>query len=412
MYNYHINIFFYYGLSLLSIIVLIVNNYKVNRSIIYFVSYTLLLGFVNSIFDVVVNSDSSIIQYIYVYNFEPLLIISGPLLYKFIHSYIYQNFRLRFKDLLHLIPYILVLVVLFHKNAELYELIKNKGIDIADIQISKEINCVVKNFRYLVIFRCFVRFCYSLLSMFVLYSFYKSSKMYFKGIRDDYFRIFLWLTFFVAYYIIISIFQLIDMIVYFGTHSSIYDVIFHKSTYIIYSIFPLIMYAYPKILYDFPLINFKNDESSLLNTPSGKNWINIQQYEVDLMNFSEEFTKENIKYIELGNQILQYVKNEQPFLNPYFSTHDICSHFQIHRHQLHMCLKLILNTSFSDLKNRLRINYAIELFKREDYKNMSIEGIGYKSGFLSNSSFYKSFKDITGYTPNDWLKKNQVQDDK
>nr|MBP8904082.1 AraC family transcriptional regulator [Paludibacteraceae bacterium] len=67
------------------------------------------------------------------------------------------------------------------------------------------------------------------------------------------------------------------------------------------------------------------------------------------------------------------------------------------------CLNMIMNTSFSEMKNELRIHHAMELMKMNSVNKLSIEGIGRQSGFASNSSFYACFKEETGMTPSKWM---------
>lgn len=70
---------------------------------------------------------------------------------------------------------------------------------------------------------------------------------------------------------------------------------------------------------------------------------------------------------------------------------------------------MVINKSFPDLKNEMRVNYALELLKSNMSSKISIEGIGKNAGFASPSNFFLIFKKITGYTPNQWLDLNKVE---
>ncbi|MCW3110698.1 MAG: AraC family transcriptional regulator [Segetibacter sp.] len=64
-----------------------------------------------------------------------------------------------------------------------------------------------------------------------------------------------------------------------------------------------------------------------------------------------------------------------------------------------------VNKSFSDFLKEIRIDYACKLLNEE---NMTIEHVGYESGFHTLSNFNKQFKEVTGKQPltyrNEYLK--------
>jgi AraC-like DNA-binding protein len=62
----------------------------------------------------------------------------------------------------------------------------------------------------------------------------------------------------------------------------------------------------------------------------------------------------------------------------------------------------MLGKSFTNLINEYRIEKAKELLETEN--NFTVEGIGYESGFNSKSTFFTTFKKITGKTPTEYQK--------
>lgn len=59
--------------------------------------------------------------------------------------------------------------------------------------------------------------------------------------------------------------------------------------------------------------------------------------------------------------------------------------------------------SFKSLINHYRINEARRLLVLPEYANYSIEGIAEEVGYQSRSTFYQSFKQITGLTPTQYI---------
>ncbi len=59
--------------------------------------------------------------------------------------------------------------------------------------------------------------------------------------------------------------------------------------------------------------------------------------------------------------------------------------------------------SYTDLVNKNRINYFLDLLKAGEYNNYTIEGLSLKSGFNSRHHLYKCFKKFQGGTPNSYI---------
>ena len=59
-----------------------------------------------------------------------------------------------------------------------------------------------------------------------------------------------------------------------------------------------------------------------------------------------------------------------------------------------------MNSTFYDLVNRRRIDYALHRIQNtEDSEALTLEALGYESGFNTKSAFYRHFKFYTGKTP-------------
>ena len=69
------------------------------------------------------------------------------------------------------------------------------------------------------------------------------------------------------------------------------------------------------------------------------------------------------------------------------------------------CFNNVLAKKFTTLRAEWRVNYAKELLKNGLTDTLSMDGIGYKSGFSTRSNFYSTFKSITGHTPSEYLEK-------
>jgi len=81
---------------------------------------------------------------------------------------------------------------------------------------------------------------------------------------------------------------------------------------------------------------------------------------------------------------------------------DIAKELDVTQHNLSQFLNNNYGKSFSLFINELRIEKAKKLLLIPN--PYTIETIGYESGFNSKSTFYTTFKKITGQTPSEYQK--------
>jgi len=118
---------------------------------------------------------------------------------------------------------------------------------------------------------------------------------------------------------------------------------------------------------------------------------------------SQLFSDEYIANIE---QLLQQSIDKQTYLQPDFSLIKISNEIGIPAHHLTYYYKNFVNSSFSDWRNQLRVEYAIGMLYKGSSNQLTLEAIGLKAGFASASTFIRSFKKVTGKTASDYLKSN------
>ncbi|MDR0187151.1 helix-turn-helix domain-containing protein [Prevotella brunnea] len=100
------------------------------------------------------------------------------------------------------------------------------------------------------------------------------------------------------------------------------------------------------------------------------------------------FSTEQLKYV---------VIDEQLFLQPNLKVDDVARHMGTNRRYVQQLLNVEMGMSFNEYINRLRTDYAEQLFKNR--KDLSVETVLGLSGYLSASTFYRNFKKYKGYTP-------------
>ena len=147
---------------------------------------------------------------------------------------------------------------------------------------------------------------------------------------------------------------------------------------------------FPQILYGIPIEKLKLPE----NNNEIKEPIGI---ETEIFSFSED-------YIDKIRMLLEIWKMENKFLNPDSSTHIMSREIALPLHHVTYFFNQINDEKYIDWRNRLRVEYAIDLLNKQKGYNKTIEVLGNESGFKSYSAFFQSFKQITGKLPKEYIR--------
>ncbi len=103
--------------------------------------------------------------------------------------------------------------------------------------------------------------------------------------------------------------------------------------------------------------------------------------------------KEKIK-----EKVILYFEKEKAYLNPDLNMDLLSDYLKIQKYQITEVLNTEIGMNFFQFVNHYRVN-AVKTMLTDPKNNFSIEAIGYECGFSSKSSFYTVFKSITGETP-------------
>jgi AraC-like DNA-binding protein len=156
-------------------------------------------------------------------------------------------------------------------------------------------------------------------------------------------------------------------------------------------ILPLSIILFPRYLYD----NINNSDLTfylkLMNHISSK---------------EDKSDANQDKLITDASRVLAYLHNEKPYLSPEFSKHDIARSLDIPQNIVTECFSKVIKIPFPVLRNKLRVDFAIEKFKNSGHVTITIAGIASESGFKNRSTFYTAFKEVTKMTPVEWIKQN------
>lgn len=106
-------------------------------------------------------------------------------------------------------------------------------------------------------------------------------------------------------------------------------------------------------------------------------------------------------YVE---RLLQYMENEEPFLDSDLKLPDLASALSISPHHLSQLINQGLQTNFFDFVNRYRVKAAQQKLLDPGYRHLTLLGIALEAGFNNKSSFNRAFKKHTGMTPGEFVR--------
>jgi AraC-like DNA-binding protein len=120
----------------------------------------------------------------------------------------------------------------------------------------------------------------------------------------------------------------------------------------------------------------------------------------DLLNMN----KENYKYEKIYARIEEYFEQQQPYLDANFSLSKVSNDLNINQAYLSKAISYKKNTNFNNFVNTYRIAKAKELIQNNP-NQYTLQYIFQTSGFKSQPTFNKAFKDVEGITPSEYYKK-------
>ena len=315
----------------------------------------------------------------------PIAFLIGPFLYFYTRNALAGSVRFSKSDLIHYLPFLLVLVSIFPYYFTEFSA-KQK---LAQLLIQDPNNMITEiNFSWLypsywnILFRPMFLLAYAVYSMAIIFAYLKQKKQKFSlKNSESYLK---WLV------VINTIFLLIGLLysmltVHFFLHfiqnrEEINSSPISNLVYVLLCSLPILMLIFPEILYDVK-----------------KNKRPIKKGAVTLDENHEEL-------VSKAQLIVEYLEKEENLADPNLGISSICSALNLTKEEVNYCITVILQTKLATLKKQLRVELAKSELKKGKLLEHSMEGIWMKAGFTSKTSFFVSFKEITGLTPLEYVK--------
>ncbi|MEM9546558.1 MAG: AraC family transcriptional regulator [Bacteroidota bacterium] len=102
--------------------------------------------------------------------------------------------------------------------------------------------------------------------------------------------------------------------------------------------------------------------------------------------------------------IIDEFENEKAHLNDELSLDKFASAIAISSKEVSKTIQQKYNISFQKLVARYRVQEAKKLIENSNSQNLKLIDIAFQSGFSNKVSFYRSFKEMEGLSPSDYVK--------
>ncbi len=297
---------------------------------------------------------------------DGFFLLYGPLIYLYAQSVIFKDFKLSPRDLLHLVPFILLTVLLLSFGNQ-------------DAGNNKDIIGRDQPWQYyaigLLIYAHF--FVYLGLT-------YRHLGRYREVIRNKYSQIdqinLDWLSFSLNTFGLLTFVSMVHNFTALAGNETVFIV---TLSFLLIFIFYFVNKVVLKALRQ-PEI-FAGIEQSESKKYKGSNLTGLQ-----LETYKEE--------------LLELMRTERPYLDPQINLSDLSERLSISTKRLSQVINQSFGQSFFDFVNSYRVGEVQRILKESGDDKLTVLEAMYEAGFNSKSSFNTAFKKETGQTPTEFRK--------
>lgn len=154
-----------------------------------------------------------------------------------------------------------------------------------------------------------------------------------------------------------------------------------------------------------------------------KELVNYLAFEVDgsqvsddelipALQLSDRYRTSSLRGMEeilLFEKIGTIVEEERAYLDPDLTLKKLAQLVDTNTKYLSQVINRFSACNFLAFINNFRIEQVKKRIDRGDHRELTFYGVAQECGFKNKSTFYKVFRDFTGYTPNAYSKKYYVQ---
>ncbi len=310
------------------------------------------------------------------------LFLSPPLLYFYIRSVTYEDFRLKWKHLSHTIPFVIAILLLFPR---FYLVDHDKKIEILTASDGLIIELKLTYLLLHVQVIAYIIACYIVIL--------KSKKLLLENYSNgnmNYYKWLITLVTLIAIEVVVSTFKNVFMFYYLEVEYELALTITGLSALL------FICWLVIKALQTPELYGRVDSKQLLVKQLIARNPLKTTSAQVD------EESKEAI------GRLRAHMNTKEPYLEPSLSIYHLSKQLDMPSKELSVLINHNLNLHFFDFVNEYRIRKAMELLADTSKSDLTVLEILYEVGFNSKSSFNTAFKKYTQLTPTQYRKQHNT----
>ncbi|WP_109853249.1 AraC family transcriptional regulator [Aquimarina sp. AU58] len=108
---------------------------------------------------------------------------------------------------------------------------------------------------------------------------------------------------------------------------------------------------------------------------------------------------------KIKNLIDTFLEEKKGYCRPELSLSILANEINTTTNKLSWVLNNIYKKTFYELVNEYRVEYFLQRINENKHKEFTLISIAFEVGFNSKSTFYKAFKEITNFTPTEYIRK-------
>lgn len=304
---------------------------------------------------------------------DQIIDLASPLLFLYLLSSVYSDFKLRFIHFLHLLPLIIGILIFTPRFYGVNESEKVLFIENFNTQIEVKMSYVVS----------------TLISTFYLVLMFIELRKYKLVLRENYSN-----TTSFNYKWLYQLTVVVALIFAFSQFKQVYkfigndvDTLNVMRLFLIIILLGFLFWIVLKSMYQ-PELFKAIDTKHLLVTEELK--------KADVAEKSSDAVKLQIQRLE------NYMEEQEPFLDASLTIQKLASQVGMPSRELSILINHHLNQHFFDFIATYRIKKAIALIENPSNNKLTILEVLYDVGFNSKSPFNKAFKKYTGVTPTEY----------
>jgi AraC-like DNA-binding protein len=112
--------------------------------------------------------------------------------------------------------------------------------------------------------------------------------------------------------------------------------------------------------------------------------------------------------LNIVKKIESHMSEHKPYLEGELTLTSLAGQLDIHPNQLSQILNEGLSENFYRFVNRYRVEESKRLLLDPAFAHYNILGIAFQAGFSTKSTFNKTFKELTGLSPSEFVKQNRL----